>query len=38
MGDSDYLHAFQQIVMPVAFSFDPDFVISKGSQSFFTCI
>ena len=27
MGDSDYLLAFQQIVMPVAFDFDPDFVI-----------
>lgn len=29
MGDADYLYAFQQVVMPVAYSFDPDLVISK---------
>ncbi|KAL8850191.1 MAG: hypothetical protein Q9221_004877 [Calogaya cf. arnoldii] len=27
MGDSDYLYAFQQVVMPVAYDFDPDLVI-----------
>lgn len=29
MGDADYLYAFQQVVMPVAYNFDPDLVISK---------
>ena len=29
MGDADYLLAFQHIVMPVAYEFDPDLVISK---------
>ena len=28
MGDADYIYAFQQIVMPVAYDFDPDLVIS----------
>jgi acetoin utilization deacetylase AcuC-like enzyme len=32
MGDADYLLAFQQVVMPVAYEFDPDLVISKASQ------
>ncbi|GAA5917900.1 hypothetical protein JCM6882_003984 [Rhodosporidiobolus microsporus] len=27
MGDSDYLYAFQQIVMPIAYEFAPDMVI-----------
>lgn len=27
MGDSDYLYAFQQIVMPVGMDFDPDMVV-----------
>lgn len=27
MGDGDYAYAFQQIVMPIAQEFDPDFVI-----------
>ncbi len=27
MGDGDYLYAFQQVVMPIAVEFDPDFVI-----------
>ncbi|KAL8966933.1 MAG: hypothetical protein Q9197_005711, partial [Variospora fuerteventurae] len=27
MGDADYLYAFQQVVMPVAYDFDPDLVI-----------
>lgn len=29
MGDADYLYAFQQVVMPVAYDFDPDLVISE---------
>ena len=29
MGDADYLLAFQHIVMPVAYQFDPDLVISR---------
>lgn len=31
MGDADYLYAFQQVVMPVAYDFDPDLVISESS-------
>ncbi|KAJ5992086.1 histone deacetylase [Penicillium sp. IBT 35674x] len=27
MGDGDYMHAFQQVVMPIAREFDPDLVI-----------
>lgn len=27
MGDADYLFAFQHVIMPVAFDFNPDFVI-----------
>jgi hypothetical protein len=27
MGDGDYMYAFQQVVMPIAREFDPDFVI-----------
>lgn len=33
MGDADYLYAFQQVVMPVAYDFNPDLVISKSSVS-----
>ena len=29
MGDADYLFAFQHVVLPVAYDFNPDFVISK---------
>lgn len=31
MGDADYLYAFQQVVMPVAYDFNPDLVISEFS-------
>lgn len=31
MGDADYLYAFQQVVMPVAYDFNPDLVISELS-------
>lgn len=27
MGDADYIYAFQQVVMPIAYEFAPDFVI-----------
>ncbi|KAF7713980.1 Histone deacetylase class 2 [Penicillium ucsense] len=27
MGDGDYMHAFQKVVMPIAMEFDPDLVI-----------
>ncbi|KAI4242663.1 MAG: hypothetical protein L6R40_003884 [Gallowayella cf. fulva] len=27
MGDADYLYAFQQVIMPVAYDFNPDLVI-----------
>ncbi|CEJ59885.1 Putative Histone deacetylase HdaA [Penicillium brasilianum] len=27
MGDGDYMHAFQKVVMPIAVEFDPDLVI-----------
>ena len=32
MGDADYLHAFQSIVMPIAMEFSPELVISKTSR------
>ncbi len=31
MGDADYLHAFQKIVMPIAMEFAPELVMSKQS-------
>jgi hypothetical protein len=30
MGDGDYMFAFQQVVMPIAYEFDPDFVIGRA--------
>lgn len=30
MGDADYMHAFQDVVMPISREFDPDLVISKS--------
>jgi histone deacetylase 6 len=30
MGDGDYMYAFQQVVMPIACEFDPDFVIGNS--------
>jgi hypothetical protein len=29
-GDGDYIYAFQKIVMPIAYEFDPDLVISES--------
>jgi hypothetical protein len=28
-GDGDYIYAFQKIVMPIAYEFNPDLVISE---------
>ena len=33
MGDADYLYAFQQIVMPIAYEFAPDLVIGVSSTA-----
>lgn len=27
IGDADYLYAFQRVVMPIAYEFNPDIVI-----------
>jgi histone deacetylase 6 len=35
MGDGDYMFAFQQVVMPIAREFDPDFVIGNSLQTDF---
>lgn len=32
MGDADYLYAFQTIIMPIAYEFAPDLVISESHQ------
>lgn len=32
-GDAEYIHAFQQIVMPIAYEYAPDLVMSKRSSS-----
>lgn len=34
MTDADYIHAFQQIVMPIALEFAPEMVISMFGKSF----
>lgn len=34
MTDADYIHAFQQIVMPIALEFAPELVISMFEKSF----
>jgi histone deacetylase 6 len=33
MGDGDYMYAFQQVVMPIACEFDPDFIIGNTLQT-----
>lgn len=33
MGDADYIHAFQKIVMPIAMEFAPELVMSKFARS-----
>jgi hypothetical protein len=33
MADADYLYAFQQIVMPIAYEFAPDLVIGEYTDS-----
>ena len=32
MGDADYIHAFQKVVMPIAMEFAPELVISGFSS------
>ncbi|TPX23802.1 Histone deacetylase hda1 [Coccidioides immitis] len=32
MGDGDYLYAFQEVIMPIGYEFNPDLVISKLSS------
>ena len=34
MTDADYIHAFQQIVMPIALEFAPQLVISMSGKCF----
>ena len=29
MNDADYMYAFQEVVMPIAYEFDPDLVIGN---------
>ena len=31
MGDADYLYAFEKIVLPIAYEFAPELVISQYS-------
>ena len=31
-GDADYIYAFQKVIMPIAYEFAPDFVISELSD------
>jgi acetoin utilization deacetylase AcuC-like enzyme len=33
VGDADYIYAFQKIVMPIAYEFNPQFVIGKSCVS-----
>lgn len=35
-GDADYIYAFQRIIMPIAYEFNPDLVISKSFFFFFS--
>lgn len=37
MGDGDYMYAFQQVVMPIAQEFDPDFVIGTSYHCTMQC-
>ena len=32
MTDADYLHAFQRLIMPVAYEFDPELVFGRIEQ------
>jgi hypothetical protein len=33
MGDEDYIYAFQNVVMPIAYEFGPDLVMSTYRRS-----
>lgn len=30
MGDADYIHAFQKVILPIAMEFSPELVISES--------
>jgi len=34
MADADYLYAFEKIVLPIAYEFAPELVISKSASVF----
>jgi histone deacetylase 6 len=34
MGDADYIHAFQKVIMPIAMEFAPELVISMQPLDF----
>jgi acetoin utilization deacetylase AcuC-like enzyme len=36
MGDSEYIYAFQKVIMPIALEFAPELILSKFTGSFFT--
>lgn len=36
MTDADYIYAFQRVIMPIAYEFDPDFVIGESIHASFT--
>lgn len=38
MGDADYIHAFQKVIMPIAMEFAPDLVISAVPSFFLGAI
>ena len=38
MGDADYIHAFQKVVMPIAMEFAPELVISMDSAIHFVVV
>ena len=31
MGDGDYIYAFQRLIMPIAYEFNPDLVIGESA-------
>lgn len=35
MGNAEYMYAFQQVIMPIAWEFDPDLVIGRKQLNLF---
>jgi acetoin utilization deacetylase AcuC-like enzyme len=33
VGDADYIHAFQKIILPIGLEFAPDLVMSKSTPT-----